>query len=159
MRAVANLLQLIFCVVRLKNGAALYSNQWIETPRYKLEKKYNRPIFFRFGELKGLWGIVKAALLQPKILQLLGLSKFDVSQANTAFAVFGDRIFACHEASYPFEIIWNEDNTFDSAGYDTFGGLDYPVTAHPKVRTTGLLIFEFDAFLEWFFAADPFCNF
>jgi carotenoid cleavage dioxygenase-like enzyme len=56
-------------------GKASYSNQWVNTPRYAIEKKYDRPIFVMIGEMKGIIGIIKVALLSPLITNIFGLTQ------------------------------------------------------------------------------------
>ena len=83
--------------VRIKDGKALYSNQWIETFRYLTERSHNRPIFFNFGELIGYLGLIKAIIIDPMILSCLSKRKEEVGQANTALTYFNGRLYAGHE--------------------------------------------------------------
>jgi carotenoid cleavage dioxygenase-like enzyme len=129
--------------------SVLYSNQYIQTPRYLLEKKYNKTIFFNSGELKGIVGIFKMLLLMPLKLKYFGLTDVTSGPANMNVVVLGSRIYACHEGSLPFAIHWNANNTFESVGYElnnhhpspsssftpphSSNSLSLPMTSHPKV--------------------------
>lgn len=120
--------------VRFKDQQALYSNQWIRSPRFNLEQKLDRPVFTLFGEFKGFLGLFKILFVLPTLSRLIGLPVLESGQANTAMMMYNKKIYACHEGSLPFEIRWNQNNSFDSIGYETFGNvLNYPVTAHSKV--------------------------
>eukprot|EP00607_Mallomonas_marina_P006417 CAMPEP_0182427630 /NCGR_PEP_ID=MMETSP1167-20130531/18925_1 /TAXON_ID=2988 /ORGANISM="Mallomonas Sp, Strain CCMP3275" /LENGTH=498 /DNA_ID=CAMNT_0024610003 /DNA_START=325 /DNA_END=1821 /DNA_ORIENTATION=- len=116
-------------------SVAFYSNQYLNTPRYELEKKLDRPVFLLIGELKGMVGLVKALLVTPLILFVLKKTQLNTGQANTAIYSYQSRLFAGHEGSLPFEIYWDdEEKAMKSIGYETFGDrLNYPVTAHAKV--------------------------
>jgi carotenoid cleavage dioxygenase-like enzyme len=116
---------------------ALYSNQWIETKRFKLEKQYDRNIFFQFGESIGLVGLIKAILVSPLISNVLDVPELKAGQANTDLLYYNKHLYALHEGSLPFEIKWKENNHFQSIGYENHfslagSGLNRAVTAHPK---------------------------
>ena len=130
-------------IVRLRDGKALYSNAYVRTPRYEYEAKHGYESFLRLGELDGFVGILKGVLNYFK-LKLLGISLEQCGQANTHTIMLGNRFYALHEASLPFEVRLLEDGGIESLGYDDFDGLlDFPVSAHPKVdRATGNFIFH-----------------
>jgi carotenoid 9,10(9',10')-cleavage dioxygenase 1 len=120
--------------VRVLNGSIYYSNKWLETPRYKLERSLDRPIFLQIGEIKGFIGIVMAALISPQLTALMGLDQFTVGTANTNIVYHQGRIFACQEQSLPFEIEWTKDNHLRSVGYESWGSSNtFPLTAHAKI--------------------------
>lgn len=138
--------------VRIDSNQSYYSNQWINTPRFNLERKFNRSIFLRIGELKGFLGIFKVIFLVPWILSICKLSNLNSTQANTAIAVYNHHIYATHEGGLPFEIQWKRNNTFQSIGYETFHNqLDYPVTAHIKIDPVENLAYfnGYDAFSKF----------
>ena len=104
--------------IRVNSASNLtYSNQYIHTPRYLTELLYNRTLFLNTRDKKGLVGIVKT-LLAPLTLEYLGLTHTTHGAANMNLVVLGNRIYACDEGSAPFAIHWNDDNTFDSKGYE-----------------------------------------
>lgn len=119
--------------MRILNGQAVYSNQWIETETYRLARKYDQTVFPQLGELHGIIGIVKAVLLFPLIRKAFKTKGPDEGTANTVINFYDNRIFTSQEASFPFEIQWEANNTFHSLGFERFGNtLNYPMTAHVK---------------------------
>lgn len=80
-----------------KDSKAYYSNQFVPTPRYEIEKKHNRVIFFQFGEFTGFLGLFKALFLAPLFLSYFKLNTLLVSQANTAITFYNDRLLIGHE--------------------------------------------------------------
>ena len=125
-------------------GNITYSNQYIQTPRYLIEKQHNQNIFLNEGEKKGIVGIFKLLVLLPLKLKFFGLSEVTSGPANMNIVVLGSRIYACHEGSLPYALHWNENNTFDSVGYELSqttrsstatspSTLSLPITSHPKV--------------------------
>lgn len=129
--------------VRLQGNIkdVLYSNQYIPTPRYQIEKEKGYEYFLRIGEIKGFLGIIKAALLEPRRLKFQNVDSLTVGQANTHIILSKEhKFYALHEASLPFEVELNEDGSMNvdpnnsALGFESFGGvLDYAVSAHPKV--------------------------
>ena len=121
--------------VHINDQSALYSNQYINTFRYNIERLYNRNIFFQFGEFSGLLGLLKILVVNPLILNYFKKTDPEVGQANTAIIVCNNKIYAANEASYLYEIQWNKnDNSFKSIGYDKFNNkLTTPINAHGKV--------------------------
>eukprot|EP00981_Chlorochromonas_danica_P002885 scaffold579_cov146-Ochromonas_danica.AAC.3 len=120
--------------VRIRDGEANYSNQWIKTPNFLLSKKYNQVIFPQLGEFRGPIGLAKLLILDPLISFAFNCSSIHQGTANTAFTFCGDRLFVGHESSLPFEIKWLPNNSFTSLGYYSFdNSLNYPMTAHSKI--------------------------
>jgi len=126
---------------------ALYSAGWLETPRRTFETstttdQQRRTFFLRIGEMKGKRGILKL-LLAPLKIHLFGQDQLRLGQANTALFHFGGRHFAMQENSIPFEFKIRQDGSFESVGYQDFGGaLDFPFGAHPRVDpATGEVFF------------------
>jgi carotenoid cleavage dioxygenase-like enzyme len=130
--------------IRVEDGKALYSNQWIETPRYKLERKFKRGLFLTLGEMYGWFGLLKILLLNPLYRYVFDLDTLTEGTANTHVLLHNNKLYACHEGSFPFQIQWNENNKFDSLGFDNLNNqLDFPVTAHSKIDpVTGHLFFN-----------------
>ena len=90
--------------LRLRDGKALYSNFFVPTPRYLAERERGKELFLRFGELQGLVGLIKVALIHTARLALHGLDGLTVGQANTHCVVSdAGKFYACHEGSLPFE--------------------------------------------------------
>ncbi len=119
--------------MRIINGEAIYSNQWIETNTYRQAKKYNQTVFPHLGELHGIIGLVKAVVLFPLMRKVFRVKAQEEGTANTVVNFYDNRIFASQEASFPFEIQWQANNTFRSLGFESFDNtLNYPMTAHVK---------------------------
>lgn len=140
-------------VLRVKeNGELLYSNNFVPTPRYNIERKLDKEYFFRFGELKGIVGLIKTALLEPIRISKFGLDGLTVGKANThTIMTKQNRFYALHEGSLPFEVELSDDGYIaDAVGYETFDNvLNYAVSAHPKVD------FETGNFLFHSYTMDP----
>lgn len=129
--------------VRLDGKKALYSAAWLDTPRRQMERDYGKAYFLKLGEVKGVWGIFKLLLTPLKMKIFKVDSELQLGQANTALFTVDDRHFALQENSIPFEFKLYQDGTFESVGYQDFGGaLDAPFGAHPRLDpSTGKLFF------------------
>uniref|UniRef100_A0A0G4IBB4 Dioxygenase n=1 Tax=Chromera velia CCMP2878 TaxID=1169474 RepID=A0A0G4IBB4_9ALVE len=113
---------------------AVYSNQWVRTPRFEIESEKKRPVFLQLGEYVGWLGLLKILLLTPLHHWAFDTSRLKVGQANTAVLLHDSGLYSLHEGSLPFKIKWKDDNKFESLGYEDFGGgLDFPVSAHARV--------------------------
>jgi len=122
--------------VRIKSGEALYSNQYVPTPRYQVELQKGKEYFLRIGEIRGILGLIKAVLLEPKRQALHDTPPLQVGMANTQTIMTREhKFYAVHETSLPYEIELDQDGSIvKGIGYETFGGiLDYAVSSHPKV--------------------------
>mmetsp|Transcript_6529 Transcript_6529/g.6668 ORF Transcript_6529/g.6668 Transcript_6529/m.6668 type:complete len:568 (+) Transcript_6529:245-1948(+) len=129
--------------IRITNETAKYSNEYIPTSVYTIEKNLGSNFFFRLGEFGGILGLFKALVLAPFKLSSTGVTALTRSHANTALNVFHDRIFAHEEVGFPFEIQLNRDLTFSAVGFETFEDqLNFPITAHPKVMSDGKMYFD-----------------
>lgn len=65
-----------------KNGEAHYTNQFIPSPRYSIEKELGEEYFPTIGEYKGMVGLMKltfhAQLIKEKIKDLMKVSEYQV---------------------------------------------------------------------------------
>ena len=119
--------------LRIQNKEALYSNQWIRTKSFELSQRFNETVLVQLGEIRGLTGILKALFVIPVLRKVFRLKNYETGTANTALAMYNNKLYACHEGSLPFEIQWQPNNTFRSVGYETFNrSLNYAFTAHSK---------------------------
>mmetsp|Transcript_24970 Transcript_24970/g.34723 ORF Transcript_24970/g.34723 Transcript_24970/m.34723 type:complete len:582 (-) Transcript_24970:337-2082(-) len=124
-------------------NSASYSSAWVKNNRYTYEKAVKRDYFFGVGEFIGFIGLLKALLVIPLKVANSGIEELRDGQSNTALVFHANRLFALHEQSLPFEIRLKEDGTFESIGFEDFGKLDFPMSAHPKVDlATGELLFH-----------------
>ena len=142
--------------LRIQKGSAIYTNMFIPTPRYILERDAGEPIFLRIGELTGVAGLLKILLLGTRLPEVYGLSKFHVGPfeagpANTHVLLYDKKFYCLNEGSLPFEISLSDLGTIQEAfghvasfqGSNATELLDYPVSAHPKIDVqTGNLLFH-----------------
>jgi carotenoid cleavage dioxygenase-like enzyme len=122
----------------------LYSNQYIPTPRYQIEKEKGYEYFLRIGEIKGILGLIKAILVEPQRLKFQKLDSLTSGNANTHTILSKEhKFYALQEASLPFEVELNKDGSLnvdsnniehdDALGFESFGGvLDMPFPLIPK---------------------------
>ena len=117
------------------SGEIKYTNQFLRTPRYILEKELNRSVFLLLGELTGIVGLLKIIFIHPFINRFTKLSTLYLGTANTAIIQHNSKLFALHEGALPFQIKWNDANhSIESLGYESLNNqLNYAVTAHGKV--------------------------
>lgn len=119
--------------LHIEDQSALYSNQWIRTKSYELSQRFNETVLIQLGEMRGLTGILKAVFVIPMLRRVFRLKHYEMGTANTAMALYNNKLYACHEGSLPFEIQWQRNNSFRSIGYDSFNrSLNYAFTAHSK---------------------------
>eukprot|EP00808_Paulinella_micropora_P002455 g15682.t1 len=120
---------------------ALYSNRWIETPVFLREIQEDKNYFTRIGELNGAVGLVKALFMLNQKAKYVGISAL-TSVVNTALLAWEGRIFALHEGGIPYELDVDDNGAITCMGFQSFGFLNFPFTAHPKVcPTSGDLFF------------------
>jgi hypothetical protein len=66
--------------IRITNETAKYSNEYIPTSVYTIEKNLGSNFFFRLGEFGGILGLFKALVLAPfKVILSLGCSVMSVA--------------------------------------------------------------------------------
>jgi 9-cis-epoxycarotenoid dioxygenase len=110
-----------------------FSSQYIKTPSYLLSKLFNQSVFIDLGEVFGIVGLMKLLIIQPLMIQAFRLNPLDVFTANTAFLMDGNRLYATHEGSVPYEIRLHPTNEIQSIGFQHFENvLDYPFPAHTR---------------------------
>lgn len=134
------------------------STHIVQTPRVQAELHAGRPLWIKVGDMTGMSGLIKLLALEP-LKEKLGimpkLSEVEKGQANTAFLKICGRLFAVFEASLPFELGLRKTTSPDgsatgvqlmSLGYERFGRLKHPMSAHPKVdiRTGEAYFFGYD---------------
>ena len=120
--------------LRFVGGNVTYTNKYIATPRYRIERKKGKDYFLRIGEIHGLVGILKIIFCDTFKREHWKLNALTVGPANTDTIMYNGRFYMLHEASLPFEGKLKPDGSFESMGYADFGEvLNYAVSAHPKV--------------------------
>jgi len=123
--------------IRIKDHKLAYFRHLIQTPKRKLEERFKRSLFVRFGEMSQLWYvIVIVALWMPLRRKLLSFmpDKVEEGTANTALVYHNRSLSALHEASRPFGLYLPSFGAVRSVGYNSYNGaLKTSMTAHPKV--------------------------
>ena len=115
----------------LDNGRASYRNRWVRTPKWLAEHDAGRAIFGGSGFSVG------------KLPDAPPATGTDGGVANTNVIWHAGRLLALEEAHLPIEV---DPRTMRTRGYvDYQGGIQGPVTAHPKIDpvTGELLIFGY----------------
>ena len=131
--------------IRVKDGKASYTNQFIETPVYKLIKQYGSVVWPQLGELHGFIGLVKILYGMFILNKAIPLPDIENGAANTALIYYNKKILAGYEANLPFEIKWNDKtHSFQSLGFCNFHNkLKYPFSAHPKIDPEEYMLYFF----------------
>lgn len=130
--------------LRIKDGTAFYTNMYIPTPRYELEKQAGEQIFGTIASLTGFTGLIKALLFSWALPRAYGLTELEVGTANTNIIMYRNKFYCLIEASLPFEVRLSDQGEVFGVGYETLGrALNFPVSAHPKKDVvTGDLLFH-----------------
>lgn len=128
--------------LRISNGRATYSNQFVPSDRYNVEKELGEEYFTTLGEYRGFTGLIKAIialdLVREKIPNVL-----HAAPPNTSCLMYGNKFYCLNESNLPFECRIKPDGRLEPVGYETFGGaLDFPVSAHPRIDENGDLLFH-----------------
>ncbi|CAL8463206.1 g2740 [Coccomyxa elongata] len=120
--------------VRIKDGKAAYSNAYVQTSRFKQEKKAGRPLIFRLGVMEGIPGLLFYLLQELK--EKLGIvnTKDGTGSANTSVIFHDKQLLALVESDLPYVVRVNNDAHIETLERQTYGGhLQSPFTAHPKI--------------------------
>jgi carotenoid cleavage dioxygenase len=100
--------------IQIKDGKASYSNRWIRTEKFKIEKKFGQPLF-------------NTALSNSPDPRLDGISP---NTANTNVIAYQEKILALNEGASPVSI---EPNSLNTLGDYTFNNaITTSLTAHPR---------------------------
>lgn len=116
---------------RFKEGRCDFRMRYIETERYKLERKANKALFGLYRNPFTHHPCVRAAV---------------DSTANTNIVLWADRLLALKEVALPYSI---DPHSLETLEYDPFKGQvqSKTFTAHPKVdpQTDELVVFGYEA--------------
>lgn len=129
---------MIHCI-KFEKDHIIYSNKWIRTRRFKLEKKYKTPLFVRLGKLTTF------EIFTKFITRLL---KFEMSDdqggegtANTNVIYHAGKLLALNEMDKPYLLKITDHGILTVGRYDFNGKLNHNMNAHPKIdKETGELI-------------------
>jgi carotenoid cleavage dioxygenase-like enzyme len=128
--------------VQVKNGVATYSNSYVRTPRFQIERDNGSEVYPEFGDLAGAGKAGMFKILLNLLKQRVGITPklpaLENSSATTAVQYHHGKLYCLQETSYPFALdIQQRDGRLVLSGegsWDTFSGqLDTPFTAHPKI--------------------------
>ncbi|PON74212.1 Carotenoid cleavage dioxygenase [Parasponia andersonii] len=120
--------------LRIKDGKATYVSRYVRTSRLKQEEYFGGAKFLKFGDLKGLFGLlmVNIHMLREKF-KVLDLS-YGIGTANTALVYHHGKLLALHEGDKPYVLKVLEDGDLQTLGMlDYDKRLAHSFTAHPKV--------------------------
>lgn len=116
---------------RFHGGRVDMKMRYIETERYKLERRANKALFGLYRNPFTHHPCVRAAV---------------DSTANTNLVFWADKLLALKEVALPYSV---DPDTLDTIGYDPFPGqiMSKTFTAHPKIDpfTNELVVFGYEA--------------
>jgi carotenoid cleavage dioxygenase len=129
--------------IQIKGGVATYSNTYIRTPRFNIERDVGREVYLSFSDFATLGTLVgdKAANLECKMAdgRLPRLSSYEQVQNSTAIQWHHGRLYTLSEAGYPFKLSthFRPDGRLVLDGSGTFetwdGRLLGAFSAHPRI--------------------------
>jgi carotenoid cleavage dioxygenase len=129
--------------VQIKGGVATYSNCFIRTPRFEIERDAGREVFANFADAAtaGRLFLETMANLERKIAEgvVPRLNPLESSQSSTAIQHHHGKVYALNEAGYPFAMNTRlrEDGRLMMDGRGRFecwdGRLTGPFSAHPRI--------------------------
>jgi len=127
--------------VHIHGGKATYTNSYVRTRRYQIEKMLGREVYLTMGELLtgGKAAAEKMAWLSTQYQEgALPELRFSGTGNGTALQFHRGRLYAFNEAGYPFALdVRREDGklVIDGSGeHVTWGGkLTGPFSAHPAI--------------------------
>ena len=123
--------------LRIENGKATYTNQFVPSVRYQMEEELEDEYFPTLGEYIGIFGLFKI-FFHPDMVKQRVPDLMTVLPPNTNVLMYNKRFYCLNEGNLPFECQLLPDGTLKAVGYETFGGLlNYPVSAHPRIHTNG----------------------
>ncbi|XP_062115352.1 carotenoid 9,10(9',10')-cleavage dioxygenase 1-like [Humulus lupulus] len=120
--------------VRIKDGKATYVSRFVRTSRLKQEEYFGGAKFMKFGDLKGIFGLLMLNLymLREKF-KVLDLS-YGSGTANTALVYHHGKLLALNEGDKPYVLKVLEDGDLQTLGMlDYDKRLTHSFTAHPKI--------------------------
>jgi len=129
-------------MICFENGKAIYSNQFIPSTRFIVEKELGEQFFPTLGEYDGLAGFAKILFHVPMVREKVDDLK-TVLPPNTSCLMYQDKFYCLNEGNLPFECRIHPDGRLEAVGFERFDNtLDYPVSAHPRVDHNGDLLFH-----------------
>lgn len=90
----------------------------------------------------GLFGLMKVLLTKNLVKEKLEDDKMSLPP-NTSIIMYNNKLYCLHEAALPLECRMHRDGRLEYVGYETFGVLDFPFTAHPLKDGDDLLFHSY----------------
>ncbi|KAL5370697.1 hypothetical protein DPSP01_014708 [Paraphaeosphaeria sporulosa] len=128
--------------VQIHKGRATYSNFYIRTPRFEIERKIGREVYVEFSDVAGAGSatLEKIKAIQSKVKKglLPEFSQYELTPGSTSIRYHGGRLYCLQETGYAFvlDARQNEDGTLmlDGRGHlETWDGeWEGPFSAHPR---------------------------
>jgi carotenoid cleavage dioxygenase-like enzyme len=85
--------------MHISNGKANYSNKYVQTEKFLLEKKFGKSLFFGLKHMMDPY-----ALLVTNLEKLIYKHTSDIMISNTSVIYHADKLLSLQEASLPIEI-------------------------------------------------------
>ncbi|KAF2187918.1 carotenoid cleavage dioxygenase [Zopfia rhizophila CBS 207.26] len=128
--------------VQIRNGTATYSNFYVRTPRFEIERKIGREVFVEFSDIAGAGtaALEKIKALQTKVKKGLvpEFSQYELTPGSTSIRYHSGRLYCLQETGYAFVLEAHrcEDSKLmlDGRGHlETWNGeWEGPFSAHPR---------------------------
>ena len=127
--------------IQISGGQATYSNFYVRTPHFQLERAANRELYPAFSDLvSGKPGAERLALFAKKIEAELipDLRDFERTTGSTSIRYNHGRLYCLQESGYAFVLEAHVDNgwlVLDGNGHlETWAGeWEGPFSAHPRI--------------------------
>jgi carotenoid cleavage dioxygenase-like enzyme len=130
-------------LIQIKDGIATYSNCYIRTPRFEVERAIGREVYPNFADAAtaGPLFLEIVANLEKKVARGLvpRLGPLESSQSSTAIQYHHGKLYALNEAGFPFamDTRLREDGRLMLDGSGRFESWDDrlkgPFSAHPRI--------------------------
>lgn len=127
--------------IQIKDGVATYSNFYIRTPRFEVERQAGREVFTSVSDIAGGGRAIleKMKRLQKKMQEgkVPALSSLELTTGSTSIRYHAGRIYCLNESGYAFVLsaaFKGGRLFFDGTGKleDWSGEWDGPFSAHPR---------------------------
>ncbi|KAH6986928.1 carotenoid cleavage dioxygenase [Ilyonectria destructans] len=128
--------------IQIQNGEASYSNFYVRTPRFEIERKIGREVFVEFSDIAtaGKAALEKIQALQNKVKKgiIPELSAYELTPGSTSIRYHSGRLYCLQETGYAFVLDVRRGQEghllLDGRGCieDWDGEWDGPFSAHPR---------------------------
>jgi carotenoid cleavage dioxygenase-like enzyme len=131
--------------VQIKDGVATYSNTYVRTPRFQIERGAGREVYSNVADIASAGPLVPEILghLEKKMATgvIPRLAPLETNQNSTAIQYHHGRLYALNEGGYPFVVgtRLRPDGRLvldGEGGFETWGGrLRGAFSAHPRIAS------------------------